>query len=548
MNENTNNKNKLKLVLLIFIFASLFLAIFLIDTKVRLYGDDWFYHTFSSSTFLYYVRRNIGHYFFANGRSIVHVLVTAFLKLPMICWVVTNAMFLVTISIVFVIMSNFYEGENIDKYIYSALLMVFCISTLDGYLTSQSVYWLTGSFNYVYPIFTLCLFMYFYYNRKNTIHWYLFLLGFVAGASVEQAGMMAFGFVLLNTLYNHFILKRKVNKRDIFLVIVVLIGLLSVLLAPGTFHRVSISDTKEATMLSLLFDNAIIQMNTFLLSNMMFPTHILTIVASITAIIKRAKIGGSFNIFEKTVTFLGIISSLTILLFNIYGTGYVQNNYSSVIWLIILSSLLLGYVLLLGYSAYILYFYGNYKRRILPTILLIIAFGSQFMMIVSPTYGNRNIIFAIFPLALYSVIVLIWDMKFDLLLLIFGIYYFVTFSTTTGIILLLLFLISHIVNKYFYEKQKVVSSKWLIIVAIVGLLTARNFLPTYHGYSMNAMVYDNNLIEVSNYDENSGKPLVQTKMNNYKYRWVMPYENPYYAPYYNLYINMDKDQIINWTY
>lgn len=549
MNKDDNFIKKIKYSVLIFIFISLFISVFLINTKVRLYGDDWFYYTFSSSGILYYVEKNIQHYFLANGRAIVHLLVTVFLKLPMIFWVIINSTFLLVISLIILKISNCYNKTNIDNYLYSALIIIFSISTLDARLTSQSVYWLTGSFNYVYPVFLLFLLIYFYYSRNEKIHWYLYFIGFLAGASVEQAGMMAFGFILLNIIYKNFILKKKIAKEDITLAIIILVGFLTVILAPGMFHRVSVEDVQSTSIGTLIFDNSIYQMNTFLLSNIMFSTHILVVLGSFMLVIRRIKLRSKLKMFEKIIIFLGFLSSLAIVLSNINGTLYIQENVSDIGQFFILFMILLGYVLLCFYSAYILYFYSDYKLKALPMILLILAFGSQFMMIVSPTYGNRNLIFAIFPLVIYSAIALQCEMKFDLIILIFAIYYFVIFNEKPdGLNLLILFIIANLINVFLNKSEMIMFFKQILVISLTVYLAYQNFVPIYDGYNANAKIYDSNLIKAKEYDINSGKPLVQTKMDNYKCRWVMPYENQYYAPYYNMYININQNQYIEWTY
>lgn len=56
MIELAKNTKQIKKAILVLIFFCLFGAIFLIHSKTRLYGDDWFYHTFSQSGFLYYIQ------------------------------------------------------------------------------------------------------------------------------------------------------------------------------------------------------------------------------------------------------------------------------------------------------------------------------------------------------------------------------------------------------------------------------------------------------------------------------------------------------------
>ena len=74
----------------------------------------------------------------------------------------------------------------------------------------QSFYWITGSFNYIYPLFML--FWYWYvllkFSKDNFKGKKLLLtsiLSFFASATVEQGGIMAFGLTVLflQQLLNH---------------------------------------------------------------------------------------------------------------------------------------------------------------------------------------------------------------------------------------------------------------------------------------------------------------------------------------------------------
>ena len=90
---------------------------------------------------------------------------------------------------------------------------------LDIFVIRQSVYWITGSFNYVYPLFMLfwywhVLLKYSNENFKGNKLFFTSILSFFASATVEQGGMMVFGLTTIFFLYKIFINKKnKITLR-----------------------------------------------------------------------------------------------------------------------------------------------------------------------------------------------------------------------------------------------------------------------------------------------------------------------------------------------
>ena len=117
----------------------------------------------------------------------------------------------------------------------------------------QSVYWVTGSFNYVYPTFMLFWYMYeLFKNFKSDFNKNLFslvILAFFATATVEQAGMMSFGTTVLLLIYS-FIKNKKSDikgcyKKIIIVLLASALGLASVILAPSQFIRIGLEENEE---------------------------------------------------------------------------------------------------------------------------------------------------------------------------------------------------------------------------------------------------------------------------------------------------------------
>ena len=186
--------NLKKIILLSFFF----ILVFLINSQIGLFGDDYYYVSFVKNNF-FELHKN--HYIEVNGRAIVHLLDSIFLALPKIFWSILNSLMITSIAyFASKIIALFSSKKNIFEK--SIIIFLFSILTIDILVTRQSVYWITGSFNYIYP--TFMFFGYWYTLLKYSLNNFqnkkvlpLVILAFLASATVEQAGMMSFGATFL---------------------------------------------------------------------------------------------------------------------------------------------------------------------------------------------------------------------------------------------------------------------------------------------------------------------------------------------------------------
>lgn len=238
-----------------------FLSFFAININVNYFGDDFSYLKWTKLSAVEYLERVGKHYIYTNGRTIVHVLDSLFLKLNPIFWAIFNSLMLVGICY---FAAKIIVRKNENKMPLAFSVMFFFVSILDILVTRQSVYWITGSFNYVYPI---CMFfIYWYYlikideSKKNFICAIIF--GILGSASVEQMGMMTFGITVLTMLSKVKSIKEitkkdgikelfQKNKRIVWMLIITFVGLASVLLAPGQFVRIN-QESKYSRLYILL--------------------------------------------------------------------------------------------------------------------------------------------------------------------------------------------------------------------------------------------------------------------------------------------------------
>ena len=153
---------------------------------------------------LYYFEKLKEHYLKDNGRLIVHFFDTLLLSISPFFWKILNSLMLTGICYIGSKIICFEKQDNIKLVLITFWAL---IAMMDISITRQSVYWITGSFNYVYPIFMLLIYWYCLLNisRDNKYFILAILFGFLASASVEQAGLMCVGLtflILISEIYN----------------------------------------------------------------------------------------------------------------------------------------------------------------------------------------------------------------------------------------------------------------------------------------------------------------------------------------------------------
>lgn len=144
------------------IFAALtFIFTFLVNENIYLFGDDYYYIGFSQGSIAEYFVRNAEHYTNMNGRAIVHLLVTFFLSIDMIWWKLFNSFMLACIT---------YFGAKIatTHTLYAGLAFFLFTCGFGVAMSRECIYWLTGSFNYVYPLFMLFIYWYVLLKYRKT--------------------------------------------------------------------------------------------------------------------------------------------------------------------------------------------------------------------------------------------------------------------------------------------------------------------------------------------------------------------------------------------
>ncbi|MDR2420950.1 MAG: DUF6056 family protein [Oscillospiraceae bacterium] len=207
---------------------------------VTLYGDDYYYLSIPFTSARDFFAAHAGNYMRDNGRFIVHVLASLFLRADLCVWRV----FLSAEIGAAVFLICRVAGASCAARCAVALAGVTLIGIDVG---RESVFWLTGSFNYVYPV-VMALLYWHLLKRGEEGRGPRFLIpvaGFLAAASVEQAAIMTVTVTAAES-FGH----RRAGRGRLSAAVIasVALGAVSVLFAPGQFRRLSVTTGAPGTV------------------------------------------------------------------------------------------------------------------------------------------------------------------------------------------------------------------------------------------------------------------------------------------------------------
>ncbi len=482
-----------------------FFATYLVMKNVVISGDDFYYASFSKLPLSEFCRLHKAHYFEANGRAIVHILDTIFLGLPFIVWQLLNSFFLAAI-VFFIFKIAVVDKKNaIYRNLLTLTIITFSVFYLHISMTRQSVYWITGSFNYVYPFFLFILFW--YLITKTEISNYnlivLCLIGFLSAATTEQNAMITIGLVFMYVI-NDLIVNKRINKKLIFAFIFTLLGALTVFLAPATFYRYTLENEEKVSLLLIVYQNIKYIYGKFIISKAMIAYQILFILSSSLYIIRNRNLFASWKRH-----FLDLLVGLSpFIIFLLLFETKINSDPITVPRLIRIVSIALYFMFTL-ISVFVLLFKNRrnsfYK---VPIISIILSYGAQIMMLISPIYGERNILCSVFLLIIYVV---------------------------------------SLVSMTVLDKPKSLNKGIIIFTIIIFMFLGYNrMVETSLGYKYNKVIDDINLNLIETYKKEGASILYQYKLIDDQYGWSMPYISKYHLYHFKLYHDLPIETEIEW--
>lgn len=172
-------------------------------------------------------------YLLWSGRIVLTGLLAVFLNLPILLWKLLNAFFLT--YLVYGIECLTFKDMKLRFLIFAFILLI------PAQYMSSSAFWVTGSFNYLWPISSLLFIllrikdMFLNIDQTNVLFGISLLATLISGNN-EQSALVSIVFLSFALVYR-WIKYRTFKLKDIALWVFTLLNFLILMLAPGNFIR-----------------------------------------------------------------------------------------------------------------------------------------------------------------------------------------------------------------------------------------------------------------------------------------------------------------------
>ena len=226
------------------------LMMFLVFSKVNITsGDDEWFSTildksFNGSLIAYLKERYTGW----TGRIVIESIMVPMFACNIWIWRVLNTIMSVILAIgIYKLIPYSYIREiTVSKRMLIKSLICILIFSIPTEVFSASISWITGSYNYLWPVSCLLLtilpFKNSIFKEEFNKKWY-FLLIFTAilGANMEQASLIMFVFAFITNIY--IVVRDKKIRIDLVIFnIFIAINTAVLFLAPGNYERSKLSE------------------------------------------------------------------------------------------------------------------------------------------------------------------------------------------------------------------------------------------------------------------------------------------------------------------
>nr|WP_297171190.1 DUF6056 family protein [uncultured Agathobaculum sp.] len=497
-------------------------------------GDDLFYGRWGRLSPGGLLEAMVQHYYTANGRNLVHVLDALLLSSDarVAALRVIIALLLGTIALN---LTRLAAGSR-RQTLAAATLCACGLFLLPAVLTRQSVYWFTGAMNYVLP---LALLLAYWVLLRGTLSgrrgWGLTsVFALLAGLTVEQISMMAFGLTLLSIGESCLICKKAFDKRALWPLFLSAAGTASILLAPAVSYRAAMTVSPvEGGTLALVKYNLLALRHSFLFGETLFPIHLLALTViplwlAVRAVRRRSMLDGVFAVLSASVfaAWYWLPDNVP----EIVSSSPAVPRYVAAYALAVLG----GYLACALYAA----IRAAMDHDRIPLFALILGVGSQVMMLVSPTVGPRTMLCCAGMLLLFTAHLLHAAPFFYLLGAggVLGWYGGQAWVAAVAAIAVVLWLLRR------HRSTRMVCAA---VCCIPLLFCAWTTLKDQHdGYQANAAVDADNRAAIAAYD--GADALTLRRFADDLYAWVMPYHNDYYDVYYKLYYGLPRETALYW--
>lgn len=393
--EISNNKN-----IVFYIYILLFIVCFLLiaGQNIRLNSLDDIVHSEAVTKYGSAYNFMIDQYNNWNSRYATSLIMSFVMDKNIWLWRILNAFVLFALIIYLSkIIKVIYKLDD-KKY---ALVLLFIFSStalLSSGIWTQSVTWVTGSFNYLWPASFLIISLYYLLNyafnkAEISLLQFIILIPVVLFATnTEQTGLIFLAMYLIYILYSLY----KYKSVNIYILILFLAGLISVyfVLSSEALHKRYLSEIKSwyPAFADLSTADKIIQGVPYtILYGFLLNDYTGTIVFSVILfiIIKNKYNSRLYNILSLLPAFYSLIHYIArvnvewrdnFFIYNLrkFSSRYLDNNLSEPF-----ISVIIGLFILIYFTLKIEF--SSIQRKYLSLLFFSAAFMSAFMLNFSPT-------------------------------------------------------------------------------------------------------------------------------------------------------------------
>lgn len=336
-------------------------------------GDDWSNYLEGSLGIKHMFTQAIGMYFDWESRIVSRILIN-FLTFYKPIWNILNSILIV--GIIYFIM-KIIKPKN-KKMIFLMSLLV--ILGMNIFTFSQVVVWIAGNITYLFVIPILLFYFYTIYNHKSSRNQTIFfsILNILVPLFVDHIGVILVLGNLLIIIYQYYKTKT-INKALISYLICSIIGMLFVILSPGSMKRNAVENI-EFNKLNL-FEKINYNLPNFIYYTYITNTYLIILMSiGISSLLKSVK-NKPIKILGNIYLIPAVIISIIYLFENIKGITIIKpNNILIIIYFIIYS--VISFILLII----------NIKKEPYQkiTFLYLLGIASNLVMLISPTWGFRT--------------------------------------------------------------------------------------------------------------------------------------------------------------
>lgn len=488
------------------------LALFLQMRQVVLYADDYSLSCYGAgnieSAFNYFTY----HYMHWGGGYTGPIVIMLLGAHPIVWQLVLTLMLVIMVGLTVKMVCKKHPEY---KWLVATVLWS-CVFVLSIWVSRETIYWLDGGMAYLFSMFQAFLLFYFVYTRlfQNVSKKYdvavLPIVGFFAGWSSAQSGVIAILIVVAMIVWQRFFRKKPVKKLFYITAVLCLVGFLIFYFAPGNSARmgefaeytslnfVQKLEYRASSVTSLLFNTSLVELTGA-------PIFIYLAIGLI-AIVELHFAKQEKNKKVKIVRYVCSIYSLLFVfgfalsLMNIPGVSTaLQYAFKYVNLLKVGEHGLIGYLGFLSYAAAFLaiaasvvsaFFIAKQQDNPLIIVALLAAYAAEYSMLMAPYSPIRTSFYTIVFawMIIGYLIVLIKREKIEMLPI--ALVIFTAFSFYLGVATL----ICSVALSVFLPKSKFnYAAQLYLFVGIFAILAAANGAKTFIGYYRNRSINEENV-------------------------------------------------------